>query len=111
MVRQAHTYLAGAVSATALVSAAVVAFVLLVSLQALKDWPLAALGGDDDAALSPARPAGSGGGASAGAGSPGAAQAGAASRGGGRVGAGGRDGNAAPGAAPGEAPAGDAPAS
>ena len=43
MIRQAHTYLAGAVSGTALVAAAVVAFVLLVSLQALKDWPLAGI--------------------------------------------------------------------
>ena len=48
MVRQAHTYLAGAVSGTALIAAAVVAFVMLVSLQALKDWPLAGIGGDDD---------------------------------------------------------------
>jgi len=45
MVRQAHTYLAGAVSGTALIAAAVVAFVLIVSLQALRDWPLADLGG------------------------------------------------------------------
>ncbi len=45
MIRQAHTYLAGAVSGTALIAAAVVAFVLLVSLQALRDWPLAGIGG------------------------------------------------------------------
>src|SRR3954452_22722873 len=52
MIRQAHTYLAGAVSGTALVAAAVVAFVMLVSFQALRDWPLAgiSLGGDDSAA-------------------------------------------------------------
>lgn len=35
----AHTYLAGAVSATALIAAAVVVFVPLVSLQALREWP------------------------------------------------------------------------
>ncbi|HMC50620.1 MAG TPA: hypothetical protein VKH20_08240 [Solirubrobacterales bacterium] len=58
MIRQAHTYLAGAVSGTALVAAAVVAFVLLVSFQALRDWPLAgiSLGGDDSAATGPSTP-------------------------------------------------------
>lgn len=58
MIRQAHTYLAGAVSGTALVAAAVVAFVLLVSLQALRDWPLAGIsvGGDDSAAAGPSNP-------------------------------------------------------
>jgi hypothetical protein len=44
VIRQAQTYLVGAVSGTALVGAAVVAFVLLVSLQALRDWPLAGIG-------------------------------------------------------------------
>jgi hypothetical protein len=59
MIRQAHTYLAGAVSGTALVAAAVVAFVLLVSFQALRDWPLAgiSIGGDDSAATGPPNPA------------------------------------------------------
>ena len=58
MIRQAHTYLAGAVSSTALVAAAVVAFVLLVSFQALRDWPLAGIGigGDDSAATGPSAP-------------------------------------------------------
>jgi hypothetical protein len=58
MIRQAHTYLAGAVSSTALVAAAVVAFVLLVSFQALKDWPLAgiSIGGGDSAAIEPGNP-------------------------------------------------------
>ncbi len=58
MIRQAHTYLAGAVSSTALVAAAVVAFVLLVSLQALKEWPLAGIGngGDDSAVSGPSNP-------------------------------------------------------
>jgi hypothetical protein len=80
MVRQAHTYLAGAVSGTALIAAAVVAFVLLVSLQALRDWPLAGIAGgsDDSAAVSSGRPAAGAGAAAAGAGaavapSPGAA--------------------------------------
>lgn len=60
MIRQAHTYLAGAVSSTALVAAAVVAFVLLVSFQALRDWPLTGIGigGDDSAASGPSHPAG-----------------------------------------------------
>ena len=58
MIRQAHTYLAGAVSSTALVAAAVVAFVLLVSFQALRDWPLAgiSIGGDDSAVTGPSNP-------------------------------------------------------
>jgi hypothetical protein len=60
MIRQAHTYLAGAVSGTALVAAAVVAFVLLVSFQALRDWPLAgiSIGGDDSAATVPSNAGG-----------------------------------------------------
>ena len=53
MIRQAHTYLAGAISGTALIGAAVVAFVLLVSLGALRDWPLAGIGGGgEDATVS-----------------------------------------------------------
>jgi hypothetical protein len=62
MIRQAHTYLAGAVSSTALVATAVVAFVLLVSFQALRDWPLAGIGigGDDSAATGPSNPGGGG---------------------------------------------------
>ncbi len=44
MARQARNYLAGAVSGTALIGLAVVAFVMLVSLQTLRNWPLAALG-------------------------------------------------------------------
>jgi hypothetical protein len=60
MIRQAHTYLAGAVSSTALVAAAVAAFVLIVSFQALRDWPLAGIGigGDDSAATGPSNPGG-----------------------------------------------------
>jgi hypothetical protein len=42
MIRQAHSYLAGAVSGAALIAAAVVVFILLlVSTQAFKDWPIA----------------------------------------------------------------------
>jgi len=56
MIRQAHTYLAGALSGTALIGAAVVAFVLLVSVSALRDWPLAEIGGGgEDAAVSDGR--------------------------------------------------------
>src|SRR4051794_2615252 len=57
MIRQAHTYLAGAVSGTALVAAAVVAFVMLVSFQALRDWPLTDLniGGGDDTTVGPSQ--------------------------------------------------------
>ncbi len=82
MIRQAHTYLAGAVSGTALIGAAVVAFVLLVSLQALRDWPLAGIGGSgDSAAVSSGRPAGGEGAAAAGGATAGAgAVAGTANR-------------------------------
>jgi len=62
MIRQAQTYFVGAVSGTTVVAAAVVAFVMLVSFQALRDWPLAGLGlgGDsgNDAVLSSGRAAG-----------------------------------------------------
>ncbi len=44
MAQQARNYLTGAVSGTALIGLAVVAFVMLVSLQTLRDWPLAGLG-------------------------------------------------------------------
>ncbi len=62
MIRQAQTYLVGAVSGTTLIAAAVVAFVALVSLQALRDWPLPGLAGGDSgaAAVSAGHPAGSG---------------------------------------------------
>ncbi len=46
MIRQAHTYLAGAVSGTALIAAAVAIFVILVSVQAARDWPFRGLVGD-----------------------------------------------------------------
>lgn len=62
MARQARNYLTGAVSGTALIGIAVVAFVMLVSLQTLREWPLAGLGfgGGDSAgaaAVAPGRPA------------------------------------------------------
>jgi hypothetical protein len=78
VIRQAHSYLAGAVSGTALIGAAVVAFVMLVSLQALKDWPLAGIGGGgDSAAVSEGQPASGAEGADA----PGGAASAAAGKG------------------------------
>src|ERR1044072_7293733 len=70
MIRQAHTYLVGAVGGATLIAIAIAAFVLLVSAQVFRDWPLAALGsGDDTAAVAEAQPAGgSGSGAVAGGG-------------------------------------------
>jgi hypothetical protein len=67
MIRQAHTYLVGAMSGATLIAIAIAAFVLLVSAQVFRDWPIAALGsGDGGAAVSEARPApGSPGGAPA----------------------------------------------
>ena len=126
MIRQAHTYLVGAVSGTALIGAAVITFVMLVSLQALKDWPLAGIGGGgDSAAVSTGQPA-SGAGNAANAGAGGAAAAGAAGNGanravrrhGGAGSLGGQGGNATGWASPapsgGEAPsagAGSTPSS
>jgi hypothetical protein len=86
MVRQAQNYLAGAVSGTALIAAAVVAFVMLVSLQALRDWPLANIGGNSGVGVSDGRPAAgaAGTGAAAGTSHAGAGQAGRAAFGQGR---------------------------
>jgi len=50
MIRQARTYLVGAVSATSLIAAAIVVFIALVSLQALRDWPLTGLAEGDSGA-------------------------------------------------------------
>jgi hypothetical protein len=113
MIRQAHSYLVGAVSGTALVAMAVVAFVLLVSFQALRDWPLADIGGGDEAAVSSGQPV-QGGPTTTGA-RTGATQ-GSAANGGGRQRdgrAGGRGGDAALGTSPSAStgvPAGEAPA-
>ena len=49
MVRQAHTYLVGAMGGATLIAIAVVLFVVLVSAQVFKDWPIAALGSGSDA--------------------------------------------------------------
>jgi hypothetical protein len=84
MIRQAHTYLAGAVSGSALIAAAIVAFVLLVSFQALKDWPLAGIGGGGESSVSNGQPvqgtAGGPGAAATGAAAGTAASAGAIAR-------------------------------
>jgi hypothetical protein len=51
MVRQAHTYLVGAMSGATLIAIAIGVFVVLVSAQVFRDWPLTALGGGDDSAV------------------------------------------------------------
>jgi hypothetical protein len=48
MIRQAHTYLVSAMSGAALIAVAIAVFVVLVSAQVFKDWPIADLGGDGD---------------------------------------------------------------
>ena len=81
MIRQAHTYLVGAVSGATLIVVAIAVFVLLVSAQVFRDWPIAAFGdsGGDSAAVSDARGAAGDGTASANAGSASAAAADGAS--------------------------------
>jgi hypothetical protein len=53
MVRQAHTYLVGAMSGATLIAAAIAVFVVLVSALVFQDWPIAGLGsgGEDSAAV------------------------------------------------------------
>ena len=64
MVRQAHTYLVGAVSGATLIAIAIAAFVLLVSAQVFGDWPIAGLGGSQETAVHESQPvAGAGSGA------------------------------------------------
>lgn len=62
MIRHSQSYLFGAISGTAVIAAAVVFFVLLVSAQALRDWPISDLSlpgsGDSSTAVSPAKPLG-----------------------------------------------------
>ncbi|MET0559166.1 MAG: hypothetical protein ABW065_10910 [Solirubrobacterales bacterium] len=59
MIRQAHTYLVSAMSGATLIAIAIAAFVVLVSAQVFRDWPLAALGDDSGgASVSKARPLG-----------------------------------------------------
>lgn len=55
MIRQAHTYLAGAMGGATLIAIAIAVFVLLVSAQVFRDWPLAAFGDDDGASVSESR--------------------------------------------------------
>jgi hypothetical protein len=66
MIRQAHTYLVSAMSGATLIAIAIAAFVLLVSAQVFRDWPLAALGDGGGASVSKARPLSGDGGSSAG---------------------------------------------
>ena len=56
MNRFAHNYIVGAMSGTAVIAVAVAAFVLLVSMQAVRDWPASGLGlhiGRDDGHSAP----------------------------------------------------------
>ncbi len=63
MIRQAHTYLAGAMGGATLIAIAIAVFVVLVSAQVFRDWPLAALGdGGNNAAVAPAQAAAGAGG-------------------------------------------------
>ncbi len=50
MIRQAHTYLAGAMGGATLIAIAIAVFVMLVSAQVFRDWPIAALGGGGESA-------------------------------------------------------------
>jgi trimeric autotransporter adhesin len=57
MIRQAHSYLVGAVSGAVLIAAAVVVFILLlISTQGFRDLPIVGFGGDESASVAPARP-------------------------------------------------------
>ena len=47
MIRQAHTYMAGAMSGATLIGVAIAAFVLLVSAQVFQSWPIPGLGGGE----------------------------------------------------------------
>lgn len=59
MIRQAHTYLVGAMGGATLIGVSIAVFVMLVSAQVFKDWPIASLGGGDESAkVSDAQPAG-----------------------------------------------------
>ncbi len=72
MIRHSQSYLFGAISGTAVIAAAVVFFILLVSAQALRDWPISdltigSLGGSGDATSVAPAEAVSGGGSATGA--------------------------------------------
>lgn len=62
MIRQARTYLLGAISGAALIAVAIAVSALLVSVQVFADWPLSALRAGEKPSLSDARPAASGNG-------------------------------------------------
>jgi len=64
MVRQAHTYLVGAMSGATLIAAAIAVFVVLVTAQVFQDWPIAGLGGggEDSASVAGGRSSDSGAG-------------------------------------------------
>jgi hypothetical protein len=80
MIRQAHTYLVGAMSGATLIAIAIAAFVVLVSAQVFRDWPIAALGdGGGESAVSKARPLEAGAAAGAATAAAGVTVAGAAS--------------------------------
>jgi hypothetical protein len=55
MIRQAHTYLVGALGGATLIAIAIAAFVMLVSAQVFTDWPLAGLGKSSDNGVSAAK--------------------------------------------------------
>ncbi|MBA3864927.1 MAG: hypothetical protein H0X42_01040, partial [Solirubrobacterales bacterium] len=57
MVRQARTYMVSAMSGATLIAIAIAVFVLLVSAQVFKNWPLTGLGDDGSASVSAARAA------------------------------------------------------
>jgi hypothetical protein len=62
MIRQAHTYLVGAMGGATLIAIAIAVFVMLVSAQVFRDWPIAALGdGNEAAEVSQAQPVGGAG--------------------------------------------------
>ncbi len=64
MIRHSQSYLFGAISGTAVIAAAVVFFILLVSAQALRDWPISDLSlpgsGNTSTSVSPAQSLGGG---------------------------------------------------
>lgn len=58
MVRQAHTYLVGAVSGATLIAIAIAAFVLLISAQVFGEWPIAGFGESEETAVHESKPVG-----------------------------------------------------
>lgn len=116
MIRQTRSYLKGAVSGTALVAVAIVVFVALVSVQTLRDWPLAGLVGGSEAESTSVEDGAAqdvtAAGASGAAGAAGSGSDGAKSSGGGNGGGDGATTDPATGIVPGGGPQGpDAPVS